>query len=98
VDRDARALASLDHWPDAVRRSVIPVVADFSRPFNLPSLHDTLLDGMLFANALHFVRDADEVVARDLLGGELARRDRGGDAPRRPGVEVAHPPAALRSP
>ena len=36
-----------------------------------------------------------EVVPRDLLGGELARRDRGGDPPGRPCVKVA-PSAAAR--
>jgi ubiquinone/menaquinone biosynthesis C-methylase UbiE len=64
VDRDASALASLEQWPDSARRNVIPVVADFSRPFELPGLRETLLDGMLFANALHFIPDADEVLVR----------------------------------
>ena len=60
IDRDARALASIDDWPDAVRRSVIPIVADFTRPFdNLPAL-----DGALLANALHFVPNAGQVLAR----------------------------------
>ena len=60
IDRDARALAAIDAWPDAVRRSVTPVVADFTRPLdNLPEL-----DGALFANTLHFVPNAGEVLAR----------------------------------
>jgi len=33
-------------------------------PFELPGLVETMLDGMIFANALHFVRDADIVLAR----------------------------------
>jgi ubiquinone/menaquinone biosynthesis C-methylase UbiE len=64
VDSDASALAALDRWPGAVRPNVIPVVADFSRPFELPGLRGTPLDGILLANALHFIRDADEVLAR----------------------------------
>jgi len=64
VDRDASALAALDAWPDVVRRQVTPVVADVSRPFDLPNAGATLLDGMLFANSLHFVRDAGGVLAR----------------------------------
>ncbi len=38
------------------------------------------------------LRDALEVVARDLLGRDLARRDRSGDAPRRPCVKRFHLP------
>ena len=60
IDRDARALASIDDWPNAARRSVTPVVADFTRPLdNLPEL-----DGALFANTLHFIPNAGEVLAR----------------------------------
>jgi ubiquinone/menaquinone biosynthesis C-methylase UbiE len=60
VDRDVSALASLRRW--AVRESakVILVEADFASPFEIPGP----LDGMLFANALHFVRDAETVLAR----------------------------------
>src|SRR5947208_15239087 len=58
VDRDAPALRAMDRWPNAVRASVIPVVADLSRPFELPGLDATLLDGALFANTLHFMRVA----------------------------------------
>src|SRR5439155_12617791 len=43
---------------------VIPVVADFTKPFDLTGLGDAGLDGMLFANALHFVRDPAPVLAR----------------------------------
>ena len=64
VDRDARALAAIDRWPSTARANVIPVVADLTRPFELPALAEALLDGALFANTLHFVRYADEVLAR----------------------------------
>ncbi len=64
VDRDARALAALERWATRDAANVIPVVADFTAPFDLPGLDETMLDGMLLANALHFVRDADLVLGR----------------------------------
>jgi ubiquinone/menaquinone biosynthesis C-methylase UbiE len=64
VDRDATALGEIDQWPSAQRASVIPVVADLVRPFELPRLGGTQLDGALFANTLHFIRDPEEVLAR----------------------------------
>jgi SAM-dependent methyltransferase len=60
VDRDARALASLRRWATRDGANVIPLEADFTLPLELPEL----LDGLLVANALHFVRDADVVLAR----------------------------------
>jgi SAM-dependent methyltransferase len=60
VDRDGRALASLRRWAARDGADVIPVEADFTQPLELPEL----LDGLLVANALHFVRDADVVLAR----------------------------------
>jgi SAM-dependent methyltransferase len=60
VDRDARALASLRRWAARSGANVIPVEADFTRLLELPEL----LDGLLVANALHFARDADVVLAR----------------------------------
>ena len=59
VDRDADALASMDHWPNAERARVIPVVADLAQSIELPEL-----DGALFANTLHFIRDHATVLAR----------------------------------
>jgi SAM-dependent methyltransferase len=64
VDRDARAVASIERWAKANAAPVIPVAADFTRPFNLPGLDGASLDGMIFANALHFVRDAGVVLER----------------------------------
>jgi SAM-dependent methyltransferase len=66
VDRDPHAVAALRTWAVAsagasarVGASVIPVEADFTRSLDLPAL-----DGVLLANALHFVRDAEPVLAR----------------------------------
>lgn len=58
VDRDQRALASLHRWAQRERANVIPVEADFTHPLQLPEP----LDGMLLANALHFVRNPDDVL------------------------------------
>jgi SAM-dependent methyltransferase len=64
VDRDARAVAGLARWAKTNAANVIPVVADFTGRFDLPGLDEAMLDGMILANALHFVRDADVVLAR----------------------------------
>ena len=64
VDRDARAVAALTRWAATKAANVIPVLADFTGLFELPGLGEAKLDGMLFANALHFARDADVVLAR----------------------------------
>jgi len=63
VERDAQALTELDRWAKAEAANVIPVAADFTAPFDLPGLDGAGLDGMLLANALHFVRDAGPVLA-----------------------------------
>jgi 2-polyprenyl-3-methyl-5-hydroxy-6-metoxy-1,4-benzoquinol methylase len=61
VDRDPKAIAALKRHT-AEMPQVIPVVADFTRPFDLPGLDGAMLDGVLLANALHFVRDPKTVV------------------------------------
>jgi SAM-dependent methyltransferase len=71
VDRDASALASLARQKVGVE--VIPVTADFTGPFELPGLEGKLLDGILLANALHFVSDPGPV-----LGGLASRVRPGG--------------------
>lgn len=63
VDRDARRLARLGSSAVPVGVQVVAVTADFTRPFELPGLEAPGLDGMLLANALHFVSDADVVLA-----------------------------------
>jgi trans-aconitate methyltransferase len=55
VDREVHVAASAN---------VIPVRADFTRPLDLPALGNAMLDGILLVNALHFVRDADGVLAQ----------------------------------
>ena len=61
VDNDARVLVRLRRRT-ANRAGVISVLADFTRPLALPG-YDGALDGLLFANALHFVADAESVLA-----------------------------------
>lgn len=60
VDRDGRALA---RWTQRVAE-VLAVTADFTKPFEVPGLGDQRLDGMLFANSLHFVSEPAAVVRR----------------------------------
>lgn len=64
VDRDARAIARqhallAQAGPGA---TIHPLQADFTRPLTLPPL-----DGVLLANALHFVRDQAGTLA-DIVG------------------------------
>lgn len=64
VDRDAKALADVARWAKKAAADIVTVTADFSKPFDLPGLEGSALDGMLFANALHFVRDPAAVLSR----------------------------------
>lgn len=66
VDDDAHALAALRAIGARSPARILPVKADFTRPFELPGLGAASLDGMLLANSLHFVRDAARVLS-DLL-------------------------------
>lgn len=68
VDRDPRVVRALRTWVWEGRRTaaeVTPVLADFTEPLALHAL-DERLDGVLAANALHFVDAAvqAEVLAR----------------------------------
>jgi SAM-dependent methyltransferase len=65
VDRDGSALAALARQKVGAGVEVIPVAADFTGPFDLPGFDEgTLLDGILLANALHFVSDPGPVLGR----------------------------------
>jgi SAM-dependent methyltransferase len=64
VDRDARALEALRRWARGAAVEVSTVVADFTKPFELPGIGKAGLDGILMANALHFVRDPEETLPR----------------------------------
>jgi len=57
VDNDPAAIAALGKIGDGV----IPIQADFSMA---PELLEAALNGMVFANALHFVPDAEDVLRR----------------------------------
>jgi SAM-dependent methyltransferase len=64
VDRDAEAVASLSTWAKAHASHVAAMAADLSRALDLGALVGAAIDGILIANALHFIRDADDVLAR----------------------------------
>ena len=64
VDRDPGSLAVLQRWDKRNGADVVPVIADFTRPFALPELGSGDLDGMLLANALHFVRQPEPVLTQ----------------------------------
>ena len=65
IDSDPNALAALRQWAEREGANVIPVAADFTRSFALPGVEEQkLLDGMLAANALHFVKNPAPVLAR----------------------------------
>jgi SAM-dependent methyltransferase len=80
VDRDARALdVQLERLRAAFPAiAVTPIVADFTRPIDLPEL-----DGIVMANSLHFVRDKAPVLelVRGYLrpGGRLVLVEYGAD-------------------
>ncbi len=63
MDRDSGAVKALERWARTAG-NVIPVDADFTKPFDLPGIDEPALDGMLFANSLHFVGNVDRVLAR----------------------------------
>jgi SAM-dependent methyltransferase len=67
VDGDARAERALRELSSSAsgKVRVIAVHADFTRPLDVPGLAraDAQLDGILLANALHFVRDAEGVLS-----------------------------------
>jgi SAM-dependent methyltransferase len=72
VDDDATAVAALRPLAARSRVRIIPVKADFRSELDLPGLGAGLLDGVLLANSLHFVRDAQRVLQH------IAKRVRAG--------------------
>lgn len=64
VDRDAEAVAALSTWARAHAPHVAAMAADLSRALDLGALIGAPIDGILMANALHFIRDADNVLAQ----------------------------------
>lgn len=60
IDRDSGALTELSSHEV---KNVVPVVADFTQPFAFASPRRKF-DGMLLANALHFVPEASLVLSR----------------------------------
>ena len=63
VDRDRKALQALERRiaAEKTRPRITTVEADFTTPFELET---GKIDGLLFANALHYVRDPSVVLAR----------------------------------
>lgn len=74
VDRDQGAVTKLARRAMMGGVRIVPVVADFVRPLELPELGERKLDGLLLANALHYVPDAEAVLGR--LASCLAARGR----------------------
>lgn len=64
IDQDAGALDELRRWAERHAPGVVEVRADFATPSEIIELGDDSFAGMLFANSLHFVRDADAVLER----------------------------------
>lgn len=64
VDDDPGAVRALGEFSAKSVSRVVAVKADFTGPFELPGIGDEGLDGILLANALHFVRDARDTLAR----------------------------------
>jgi SAM-dependent methyltransferase len=62
VDRDRGALKSFARSVDGVE--LIHVSADFTEPLSLPGIDKGMLDGVLFANSLHYVAEPGDVLAQ----------------------------------
>jgi len=64
VDDDPNAIRELNHLSAPGETRIVPVQADITKDFELPGFGNALLDGLLLANALHFVRDATRALTR----------------------------------
>ena len=64
VDRDPDAVAALATWATAHAPNVTALSADLSRALDLEALIGQPVDGIFIANALHFIRDAGDVLAQ----------------------------------
>lgn len=64
VDHDASSVGALRALAAKSATRVVPVKADFAHGLELPGLGASLLDGILLANSLHFVRDAGRVLTQ----------------------------------
>lgn len=64
VDREGSGFTSLTRWASEHGMDIVPVRADFTAPFELPGLAEAGpgLDGMLLANALHYVAEPEAVL------------------------------------
>jgi trans-aconitate methyltransferase len=63
IDRDSQALAELESWAKAEAPNVTVLRADFTKEIEIPDAQAGL-DGILLANALHFVKDASALLTR----------------------------------
>jgi len=103
VDRDPESVRALEQLRDLGGASLAAVVAvhgDFRRLDDIRELRPGELDGALFANALHFVPDAADVLRRTSSyvrpGGRLVVIEYERTAPN-PWVPHPLPPEALRA-
>jgi SAM-dependent methyltransferase len=63
VDSDPDGIYDVRVWADEAAANVVAIQADFTVPFDPDDLGGRL-DGILLANSLHFVADAEPVLAR----------------------------------
>jgi len=63
VDRDRDSIEDVGAWAEESAASVVPIQADFTVPFDPEDLGGRL-DGILLANALHFVAEQEPVLRR----------------------------------
>jgi len=64
VDRDPRAVGDLTRWSRGDASGVTVVEADFTQSLEISQLGGGELNGLLLANALHFVKDSESTLAR----------------------------------